>query len=138
MKIENLCSKITKEQMAQQDKELPLEEDEIGSQLKEVLEKAKVGFTFQQYMKLQEFRKDGNYFIHVEKGKSIYETREELKIPYFLRVLFTLFHHAEPEFPKLKKIEAVIDLTERQLSIEEREVKLVRERIELMKLKKGT
>ncbi|CAB5199364.1 uncharacterized protein OCT59_008080 [Rhizophagus irregularis] len=84
MKIENLCSKITKEQMAQQDKELPLEEDEIGSQLKEVLEKAKVGFTFQQYMKLQEFRKDGNYFIHVEKGKSIYETREELKIPYFL------------------------------------------------------
>lgn len=27
------------------------------------------------------------------------------------RVLFTFFHHAEPELPKLKKIEAVIDLT---------------------------
>ncbi|CAG8487626.1 7635_t:CDS:2 [Rhizophagus irregularis] len=129
MKIENLCSKITKEQMAQQDKELPLEEDEIGSQLKEVLEKAKVGFTFQQYMKLQEFRKDA----------MVNKPRENCNGDFFCRrVLFTLFHHAEPEFPKLKKIEAVIDLTERQLSIEEREVKLVRERIELMKLKKGT
>ena len=69
----------------------------------------------------------------------------------------------EPELPKSKKIEAVTDLTqdedqglwleeltdfaqdedqrlllrERQLSIEEREVKLERERIELMKLKKS-
>ncbi|RIA94351.1 hypothetical protein C1645_818170 [Glomus cerebriforme] len=83
MKVENLYGTIVKERMVQEYKNLPLDEGLIVSQLKEILEKAKVGFTFQQYMKLQEFRRDGNFLIHIERGKSIDKAREELRNAIF-------------------------------------------------------
>jgi hypothetical protein len=68
-----------------------LDEGPIVSQLKEVLEKAKVGFTFQQYVKLQEFRR--NFLIHIGEDKSINEAREELRNTIFPSKLKHLIYY---------------------------------------------
>src|SRR5437763_13569792 len=87
MNVEGLYGKIMREQIAQKSKNLPLDEGPIIRQLKEVFEKANVNFTFQQYLKLQEFRKDGNFLIHIGEDKSIDEAREELSNRKFPRGL---------------------------------------------------